>query len=57
MSTQYSVRYLRTSDGTPVRTIIPDPEPHLTDEEYFDRHPELRELMERWAAEGRETDT
>jgi hypothetical protein len=55
MSTQYSVRYLHTPNG-PVRTRIPDSEPHLTDEEYFDRHPALRELMERWAAEGRQTD-
>lgn len=55
MSTQYSVRHLHTPDGT-VRTVIPDPEPHLTDEEYFDRHPVLREIMERWAAEGRQTE-
>jgi hypothetical protein len=54
-TTPYSVRYLHTADG-PVRTIVPDSEPDMTDEEYFDRHPALRELMERWAAEGRQTD-
>jgi hypothetical protein len=56
MSTQYTFRYLRTSAGTTVRTMTPDSEPHLTDEEYFDRHPAIRELMEKWAAEGREKD-
>lgn len=55
MSTQYSVRYLRTQAGTTVRTMVPSvPDGHLSDEEYFDRHPVLREIMERWAAEGRE---
>jgi hypothetical protein len=55
MSTPYSVRYLHTADG-PVRTIVPDDAQGMTDEEYFDRHPALRELMERWAAEGRQPD-
>ncbi|GGU54696.1 hypothetical protein [Streptomyces lavendofoliae] len=56
MSTQYCFRYLRTSAGTTVRTMAPDSEPHLTDEEYFDKNPVIREIMERWAAEGREKD-
>ncbi|MFJ8583604.1 hypothetical protein ACIRD2_02950 [Streptomyces sp. NPDC093595] len=58
MENAYRARTLTMPDGGWVRTVVRDTheELELTDEEYFERHPMLREIMERWAAEGREKD-
>ncbi|MFI6103145.1 hypothetical protein [Streptomyces sp. NPDC051310] len=51
MDNAYRPRTLTMPDGNWVRTVVrdTDEEVELTDQEYFDRHPKLKALMEDWS--------
>jgi hypothetical protein len=51
MDSAYRPRILTMPDGSWVRTVVrdTDEELELTDQEYFDRHPKLKALMEDWS--------